>query len=105
MIKHRFRSAIVTCTLLNTTTGDTEEGVFTIPHPIKVFNNRTKTRLLKEIERDHMGSTTKEFKPIFAKSYENTEIVVTMTEEDFLKYGNIVADTPEVTYEDTDSIQ
>lgn len=105
MIKHRFRSAIVTCTLINTTTGDTDEATFTIPHPIKVFNDRTKTRVLREIERDHMGSTPKEFKPIFAKSYENTEIVVTMTEEDFLKYGNIVADTPEVTYEDTDSIQ
>lgn len=99
MIKHNFRSAIITCTLINTVTGDTKEEVFTVPHPIKVFNERTKTRVLKEITNNHMTAGLKDFKPIFAKSYENKEVVVTMSEEDFLKYGKIV---PE--YADTDTI-
>ena len=86
MIKYKIKSATVMCTMLDTESGDTSEMKFNINHPIKIFNERTKKRLLKEVNENHLDDTGR-LKAIFIKSYENSERVMSMELEDFMKYA------------------
>lgn len=89
MIKYKIKTTTVMCTMLNTETGETQNNQFTLTHPIKVFNERTKTRVLKEINTGFVDEDSK-FKAIFVKSYENSETVMGMEVEEFLKYAKEV---------------
>lgn len=86
MIKYKIKTASVMCTMINTESGETLEGQFLIQHPIKMFNERTKKRILKEVNEKHLEEGSK-LKAIFVKSYENSECVMGMELETFLKYA------------------
>lgn len=86
MIKYKIKSATVMCTMIDTENGETSEMKFNIKHPIKIFNERTKNRVLKEVNENHLDDTGR-LKAIFVKSYENRESVMGMELEDFLKYA------------------
>lgn len=86
MIKYKIKSATVMCTMLDTESGETSVMKFNINHPIKIFNERTKKRLLKEVNENHLDDTGR-LKAIFIKSYENIECVMSMELEDFMKYA------------------